>query len=222
MVIHEEVWNKPTIRYWWCREGLFLFRPRRLLVLLPVKRFLVFDTILPTDFLLLPLAEVTRLSSSEEELGSILGPIVSDATKGDDACIWLDIWRTPCTECWICETSSSWVWDLIPELRFVSTNRGWVYVPVTTSLSKRISSLFYFPVVMLPTFWSWRWRSWCAGGSEKVHSMSADYLYSISVINCDCIQQDWRSRRLQIPKSTAKISENDHKHWLTFVRLLVQ
>lgn len=49
-------------------EGLFFFRLRRLLVLLPVKRFLVFETNLPTAFLLFPVVEVMRFSSSSEEL----------------------------------------------------------------------------------------------------------------------------------------------------------
>lgn len=38
-------------------EGLFFFQIRPLLVLLPVKRFIVFETNLPTPFSLFPLAE---------------------------------------------------------------------------------------------------------------------------------------------------------------------
>lgn len=56
-------------------EGLFFFRLRRLLVLLPVKRFLAFEANLSTAFLLSPVVEVMRFSSSSEELDSTLGPI---------------------------------------------------------------------------------------------------------------------------------------------------
>lgn len=138
MVKHEEAWNKPTIRYWWCREGLFLFRPRRLLVLLPVKRFLVFDPILPTDLLLLPLAEVIRLSSSEEELGSILGPIVSDASgwiSGGHHVLNAEFARPPLHGSGISFPNCG-SYPLIVAGFMSLLRRHWV-------------NLFYFPVVML-------------------------------------------------------------------------
>lgn len=56
-------------------EDLFFFRLRRLLVLLPVKGFLVFEANLPTAFLLFPVVEVMRFSPSSEELDSTLGPM---------------------------------------------------------------------------------------------------------------------------------------------------
>lgn len=58
-------------------EGFLLYqlKIKRLLVSLPVKRFLGFEKNLPAPFLLLPLVELITLSSSEDEPDSIMGPV---------------------------------------------------------------------------------------------------------------------------------------------------